>query len=145
MGKPKQGTSKVVIGNESLTEKMIEGSESQFNIAQIFITTTADKIKLCLGEHLNKISDQSQWMTPLGIFLTTLVTLNTSTSFKTFILPAEIWRDVFIMSSLFSFFWLIYSIFKAVMNRPKGIDELIEEMASGKGSSKQTLHTKEQQ
>ena len=84
-------------------------SQVIYNVSQEYITTTSDKIRICLHEHMEHLGKRRAWTTPLGILLTILVTLSTTT-FKDALLPAQTWQSVFILSAIISSIWLVITI-----------------------------------
>ena len=56
------------------------------NVAQVVIHTTEDKLKNILNEYTYTQHDSKSWIAPLGIFLTLVGTLTTSTP-NDFLLP----------------------------------------------------------
>ncbi len=85
---------------------MMEGSEHAYNLGQVIVYTTEDKIRLCLLDFEKKRDRKQQWLTPLGICLTMLVTLVTTT-FKEVIFPAATWEALFILGFITTCIWTI--------------------------------------
>ena len=79
-----------------------EDSNVTYNLGQNVIVTTEDKIRLCLTKHLQRIEQKNSWAVPLGILLTILIIFPTTT-FKDFIVSAEVWQAIFIISGIISF------------------------------------------
>ncbi len=90
--------------------------ESYVNVQQIFITTTEDRLRICLGNHLKRLESKREWMVPAGIFLTLLITL-TTTDTKDFIsVNASTWQAIYIISTILSFIWLTVSLRNAFLH-----------------------------
>nr|WP_321353237.1 hypothetical protein [uncultured Methanoregula sp.] len=96
------------------------------NLAQEVIVTTEDKIKICLLTHVTYIEKRKDWIAPLGMLFTIIITLST-TSFNTaFNIDPSTWRAIFIIGGLLSFIWLIISVYYAI--KSKGVDDIIGEL-----------------
>jgi hypothetical protein len=94
------------------------GSQVIYNISQEYITTTTDKIRICMHSHMKNLEKRRAWITPLGIFLTILITFAT-TSFKQAVFSPETWQAFFLMFGAVSLVWLILSLSQI----PKAEDE----------------------
>jgi hypothetical protein len=82
------------------------------NLGQEIIVTTEDKIWRILANHLARIENRNAWVTPLGILIAILVVFPT-TSFQPFIVSAETWQAIFVISGLLSFGWLVRSLWQS--------------------------------
>jgi len=108
---------------DKITKELLQKSTTSSNIAQEFITTTRDKLELCLRDYLEMIKNEYSWLTPLGIFISIVTTLLTS-DFHDYYLPATIWNTIYILSSMVTFIITIY-LFKK--RKPiMTIDEMID-------------------
>lgn len=98
------------------------------NVDQTQILILEDRLENILLRNENIMKSKVSWTTPLGLFLTGLVTLLTS-DFKKFLFEKEYWFAIFLLGTVLSFVWLVITIFKAIQNRKKGsIDEIIKEI-----------------
>ncbi len=110
---------------DDITARMIqEGSHVTFNLGQNVIATTEDKIRLCLIEHLQRMGKKNSWTTPLGILLTISAILPTTT-FKNFIIEADVWKAIFILSWIISLIWFLKCMREAWTNT--SVDKVIED------------------
>ena len=91
------------------------------------VVITKDKLFRKMTPHINKIHRKREWITALGLFLTTLASLITC-EFKNFILPSEVWNAVFVIICIGSCFYLIYSVVIAIMYRKEGVEEIIDDI-----------------
>ena len=109
----------------SLASQLVDVKKVNVNMDQEVIMITVDKAELCLMKYLKTIESRKEWITPLGVFLTIILTLVT-TSFKDFVLPADVWYSCFLMAGSLSFIWLGLSLYR----RPqaKKIDDVILEL-----------------
>ena len=92
--------------NIGKVESLVNVSDVHLNVSQEVIVTTEDKIRLCLSKHLNRMEKKKNWIAPLGILLTVIVTLSTS-DFSDKLFKAATWQAVFVISGVVSFIWLI--------------------------------------
>lgn len=100
-------------------------SKVHFNLEQEFILTTDDKIRLCLTDHLSRMEKRTSWIAPFGILLAILVAFPTTT-FQTFIVSAETWEAVFIISAILSFGWLAKAVWQARVST--SMDKVIDDI-----------------
>ena len=122
--------------NIGSVEGLVDVSEVHLNVTQEVIVTTEDKIRLCLSEHLGKMEKKKGWIAPLGIFLTILLTIATST-FTDMIFKAETWQAVFIISGIIAFIWLVYSVKDALQS--KKLEDIIGELKKDSKSMKKLV------
>jgi len=114
------------MGNNRITLDVKENDRIYQNTNQEWIVTTKDKLKIVLMESEKSLGVKKIWITPLGLFISTLISL-VSADFKNWIIPESVWWAIFIIVCVFSgIFTLIYGI-KAFNNRKSGnIDSIIE-------------------
>ena len=97
------------------------------NVAQVVIHTTEDKLKNILNEYTYTQHDSKSWIAPLGIFLTLVGTLTTSTP-NDFLLPKEFWHPVYGGAAIAAFIWLIVSGHKAwrAWKKSTSVEDIVE-------------------
>lgn len=101
--------------NETI-QKSLE-FQININLKQTCILTTEDKIRLCLNEHLQKMSKKTSWAAPLGIFVTLIASLLTTDTFHPILgLSGENWHSIFIFSSFLVLIWFIKSLYFSIKN-----------------------------
>jgi hypothetical protein len=100
-------------------------SKVHFNLEQEFIFTTDDKIRICLTDHLSRMEKRTSWIAPLGVLLAILVVFPTTT-FKSFIVSAETWEAIFIISAILSFVWFIKNLWQARVST--SMDKVIDDI-----------------
>jgi len=99
------------------------------NISQGIIHITEDKLHVILLKYEEKNKKFYSWTTPLGVFISCLVATITSSFDNAFWFSSDTWKAIFVLCSLFSFIWFIFSGCKAWRNRnDRGIEHLIEEI-----------------
>ena len=89
------------------------------------ITTTEDKVRLCLADYLKKMEKKKGWLTPMGLAISFTLTLMTA-GFKDMIFPAATWRAFFIIGDIAAIIWLGYAIFESFQSVK--MDDVIEEL-----------------
>lgn len=94
------------------------------NTSQDYIVTTKDKLELVLLKTKKCLASKDSWQTPLGLFISCLLTLLT-TNFKDFFLPANVWAAIFVIATVFCFIWLVKTLYNLYINRNKGDIEYI--------------------
>ena len=103
------------------------------NVSQVIITTTEDKMKIILNEYQDTQINSKYWATPLGIFITLITTLTTSTS-NNFLLPKAYWESVYVTGVLIALFFLIRSGIKSwkAWRKPMSIEDVIDRIKNEK-------------
>jgi hypothetical protein len=69
-----------------------------------------------------------EWLTPLGILVSVILTFVTST-FKDFGLEAATWKAVMIIWGMFALGWLIYSVKHALQSAK--IEDIVDKLKKG--------------
>ncbi len=97
------------------------------NVDQVIILTTEDKLKNILHEYNRLLEDRKPWVAVLGVFLTLITTLVTSTPDES-LLSEERWKAIFGGSAVAAFFWLVSSVWKSFQAWRKwtDIDDIVE-------------------
>jgi len=111
----------------------VDVSKIDINVYSKMFLTNEDKVKLCLENNMKHLEKRKEWLTPLGLLLTLIATLIT-TSFKDMLgVNAETWLALFIFGAILSAILLVKSLY----NRPKKktIEDLISEIKGTKPSS----------
>ncbi|NOR48414.1 MAG: hypothetical protein GQ533_10295 [Methanosarcinaceae archaeon] len=98
------------------------------NVKSDLIEITHDKLENILLKHLHCLKYRKEWMAPLSIFITLLVTIITVT-FNDFGLEAEVWEAIFIVCALFTFILFMRSIILLIKYwNSMTIDSLIDKI-----------------
>ena len=99
------------------------------NVSQGIIHITEDKLHVILLKHEEKNKKFYSWTTPLGVFISCLVATITSNFEKAFFFTSDTWKAIFVLCTVSSFIWLIYTVCIAWNNKgDRGIEHLIEEI-----------------
>ena len=109
--------------------KRMEITGFHSNIKQEIIQITTDKLRIILTDHSKKSEKKIEWHAALGIFLTAIASLFTTSFNTTFGVQGDVWRSLFILGAVFSFIWLVICVIKAL--RSPTIDDLIERIKHG--------------
>jgi hypothetical protein len=113
-------------------KQMTEVSPVHYNVQQEFIVTTEDKVHRCLGKHLVRLERRREWVAPLGIGLTVLATLLT-TSFKTVGFKADVWEALFIIFGILMLVWFVRALWNA--KDSVTVEMIIDELKRGSQGS----------
>lgn len=112
--------------NGQFTEQEnIEVTEVHGDLSQQVIKITVDRLRLILHKHASSIEERKSWIAPLGVFLTILITLITST-FNKLLWSADTWTAIFVICGVMSFIWLVTAITKTL--KSENIDDLVEKI-----------------
>jgi hypothetical protein len=120
----------------AISEQIVQGSKTHWNVSQDVIVTTEDRIRLCILGHLTTLAEKGGWVAPVSLFFT-FATAMTTADFRNFVLPAATWHAVFAICTLLTGLWSVYAIIRAY--RVKGdIDTLVQAI---KRTAKQNVET----
>ncbi|EHK8978240.1 hypothetical protein M5216_004482 [Vibrio vulnificus] len=111
-----------------LVEETVEVTNVHSNLNQEVIKITTDKLKLILKDYLTLMEKKRDWIAPLGIFLTIVVVLSTTT-FKVAYFSAETWEAIFIISAFLSGSWLVKALWTAI--KSPSIEDVVEKIKTG--------------
>ncbi|WP_310595520.1 hypothetical protein [Flavobacterium sp.] len=90
------------------------------NTKSDLIEITEDKLENILIKFLSNYTNLTIWLTPLGIFLSLLLTFLTAADFKEFLgITKNYWYAFFVLSLILSAFFTIYYLFKSLLNYKK--------------------------
>ncbi len=96
------------------------------NLPQDVITTTEDKLHLCLEQHLKKMEKKKSWITPLGLLISFALTLISANFKDTAFVDAATLKAIFIIAEIIFFGWLVYSVIESL--RSEKIEDVIGEL-----------------
>ena len=100
------------------------------NLSQEIIVTNTDKVKILINDHHKIIKKKSDWIGPVGIFMSVFMTLLTAKfDEKRFGLDPELWNAIFIIICFASFVISVYFIINVFLYWNNGsVDEFIKKM-----------------
>ncbi|WP_249584358.1 hypothetical protein [Pseudomonas viridiflava] len=94
------------------------------NTSQEVISTTSDKLKLALIQHLARVENSKAWHTPASLVLAIALVLSTSTFKDSFGIAASVWQAFFMFLFIGCLMWFIRALFKK--QKSYSVEELIE-------------------
>lgn len=98
------------------------------NVKSDLIEITHDKLENILLKHLQQLKRRKEWVTPLSLSITLLITTLTVT-FNDLILKAEEWKALFIFFMIGTSVWLLYSFYLLYIYRNSAtIETLIDKI-----------------
>ncbi|MGO9262036.1 MAG: DNAJC11 domain-containing protein [Bryobacteraceae bacterium] len=104
--------------------QMIERVDT--NIRQEIMVITADKVRLCLLDALERMERRKAWMTPAGI-LATLIVIFPTTTFQDFLgFSKDYWRAIFSFGTAFSLVWLVICLIR--IRTSLTIEQIVERL-----------------
>jgi len=108
-----------------LAAELINNSVSFTNVGQNVLTTTADRIRLCLRDYEKALKAKSDWTTPLGTLIAFFASL-VAAEFKPFLgLSADIWKSLFLVGALVSAGFFLRGLVRAYRLRGRADVEWI--------------------
>ena len=98
------------------------------NTAQDYVVITKDKLELVLLKTEKSLSKKNAWVAPLGLFVSCLLAI-LSANFKDFIIPANVWQALFIMTTFLCICWFFRAAYVSFRNRGEGnIEDIINKI-----------------
>ena len=104
-------------------KKSLSVTNLHSNTETEIVEITSDKLRLILTEHIKKSEKASEWQTALAILITAIASLVTTEFRTSFGVDGGVWKALFIIAAVVSFFWLVKAVIRAV--RVESIDKLI--------------------
>lgn len=114
--------------NGIFTKKMVSDENVSFDLSQSIIVTTEDKLRLKLQTYLTSVEKTKEWIAPFSLLVSLSLSLVTA-DFKTLFFSAEMWNAFFLIATMISAGWLIFSLRQAF--KSYSLDFLIEQIKSG--------------
>lgn len=97
------------------------------NTKQEIIAINEDKLRLILKDYEDSIKVNTDWQTPLGLFVTILTTLLTA-DFHDFLgLAKAVWQAIFVLVLIFSLYLLITRICNIYNKKSVNIDDVVKQ------------------
>lgn len=93
------------------------------------IGVTEDKLHRILKDHQQRILTSRDWIAPLGVFVSILITLLTSSFQNILFIKAEHWQIIFFTGLCFSLYLTLKSIIISLKKRPMTVNELVKTIA----------------
>ena len=101
------------ISEEILQQKLYQTNAIHWNLEQVVIVTTEDKLRLCLQNAIDRLGAKRAWWTPSAL-LVTLTVAQTTAEFKDQLgVSAATWQAVFLLLALVSLIWTVWAVWKA--------------------------------
>lgn len=98
------------------------------SLHQEVILTTADKVRLCLIDHKDRLAAKREWTLPFGVLITALAAILTA-EFQKFILDGPVWKAIFVLVTIGSAIWFIVAAKKAWNSRNAGdVEGIVQEL-----------------
>ncbi|WP_027159479.1 hypothetical protein [Methylobacter luteus] len=111
-----------------LIPETVEVTYVHSNLSQEVIKITTDKLKLILKDHLHLMERKKEWIAPLGIVITLVVVL-TTTTFQEAYFSADTWKAIFVIILVLSSLWLLKSFW--YFFKSPSIEEIVEKIKKG--------------
>ena len=101
------------ISEETLQQKLYQTNTIHWNLEQVVIVTTEDKLRLCLQNAIDRLGAKREWWTPSALLVTLILALTTTEFKDQFDIPAATWLAIFLIAAAVTFLWTIKAIWKA--------------------------------
>ncbi|MFI2819284.1 hypothetical protein [Vreelandella piezotolerans] len=104
----------------------VEVHEVHSNLTAEVIEITSEKLELILREHLDCLAKENEWHAPLGILVTIILVILTTSFKQAFGLSADTWSAIFVICAALSAFWLLKAI--RVRRKSLSVNELLNKV-----------------
>ena len=101
------------IFEEVLQQEFLQAKKIYRNLEQVVIVTTEDKLRLCLYKAIDNLDAKREWLTPVALLVTLVLTLTTAEFKDQFTIPAATWEAFFLLLTVASFIWTGVALWKA--------------------------------
>lgn len=120
--------------SDFLQKKFVDSLTVHTNLGERVVSISESKIRICLMNYLQNLKERGEWITPLGLSITILITLLTTDFQDRFSIPKDTWQAIFVICGVISFVWLIRSLIK--LPKEVTIDNIIDELIPSLDSTK---------
>ena len=94
-------------------QKLHQANKIHWNLEQVAIVTTEDKLRLCLLKAIDRLDAKRKWWTPVALLLTLVLALTTTEFKDQLAIPAATWHAIFLILAGVSLIWTGVAIWKA--------------------------------
>ena len=101
------------ISEETLQQKLYQTNTIHWNLEQVVIVTTEDKLRLCLQNAIDRLGAKREWWTPSALLVTLILALTTTEFKDQFAIPAATWHAFFLFLVIGTVLWTVVAIWKA--------------------------------
>ncbi len=127
-------------GNFSVESEKVEINYTvTSNVTQEVVVITRDKIELCLIKHLKFMERKYSWTGPLGVAVSTITAIYTSTFKDAFHVTAATWKSMFGLVAIGSLVLFAYLFWKGI--GAKSIEQIIDEMKKNSAKTEEITKT----
>ena len=123
------------ISEETLQQKLYQTNTIHWNLEQVVIVTTEDKLRLCLRNTIDRLDTKRKWWTPLATVLTLVLALTTTEFKDQFTIPAATWQAIFLILTGGSIIWAVVAICKAIRVKIS-IESIVSKFPQGKSNAR---------
>ena len=99
---------------QELYQRFRQTNTIHWNLEQVVIVTTEDKLRLCLQNAIDRLDAKWKWWTPLATLLTLVLALTTTEFKDQFTIPAATWQAIFLILTGASLIWAVVAIWRAI-------------------------------
>ncbi|QSX75607.1 hypothetical protein HIV01_003485 [Lysobacter arenosi] len=110
-------------GGLKYPQRRLDVDKVHRNTSQEIVEITVDKLRLILSAHIKKSEKLNEWQAALGVLISLIATLCTTTFRDTFGVRADVWKALFIVACVLSTVWLIKGVIR--LFRQEGIEQLL--------------------
>jgi hypothetical protein len=98
---------------ETLHQQFRQTNKIHWNLEQVVIVTTEDKLRLCLHKAIDHLGTKREWRTAVALSVTLVLALTTAEFKDKLAIPAATWHAIFLISTGASLIWAFVAIWKA--------------------------------
>lgn len=113
-----------ITSNIGVNRQIVQRVET--NVDELYILTSANKVRVVLNEAMQCMELRDSWKTPLSILITLVVVFPTVGSFQDFLVSKDTWKAVFIISAILSLVYLAKSLVRR--RKAPSVEEIINKL-----------------
>ncbi len=110
-------------GSLKYSQRRVDVDKVHRNTSQEVVEITVDKLRIILSAHIKKSEKLNEWQAALGVLISLIATLCTTTFRDTFGVQADVWKALFIVACVLSSIWLIKGLIR--LFKQEDIDSLL--------------------
>ena len=127
--------------SDAISKDMVQVNAVHVNVAQEYIMITEDKATLCLHEWQHKIETRNEWIAPLSLLCSLVLTTVTATFKDSFGLSKDTWNAIFVIGILLSALWLLRALVNLAKSPKIAPADIINQLKSGAAAVRRSTFT----
>lgn len=90
----------------------VEVGKVHRNVSQEVVVITIDRLRILVSDYAKKAERAGEWQAALGVFITLVAAISTTTFKETLGVSGEVWKAVFLIATGLSGLWLVRGVIR---------------------------------